>query len=110
MAGFLDLDELLKGRHFDREVVVLCVRWYLRFKLSYRDPVEMMAGHAFRWSTPRSCAGCVAMLRSSSGAGTSSLGRPELRGGSMRCTERHRTYGCSIGLSSGIRRSVHWNI
>jgi hypothetical protein len=38
-------DELLKGRHFDREVVVLCVRWYLRFKLSYRDPVEMMAGH-----------------------------------------------------------------
>ena len=37
------MDELLKGRHFDREVVVLCVRWYLRFKLSYRDLVEMMA-------------------------------------------------------------------
>ena len=43
MAGFLSLDELFKGRHFDREVVVLCVRWYLRFKLSYRDLVEMMA-------------------------------------------------------------------
>ena len=43
MAGFLGLDELFKGRHFDREVVVLCVRWYLRFKLSYRDLVEMMA-------------------------------------------------------------------
>ena len=43
MAGFLGLDELFKGRHFDREVIVLCGRWYLRFKLSYRDLVEMMA-------------------------------------------------------------------
>jgi transposase-like protein len=31
------------GSHFDREVIVLCVRWYLRFKLSSRDLVEMMA-------------------------------------------------------------------
>jgi transposase-like protein len=43
MVGFLGVDELFKGRHFDREVIVLCVRWYLRFKLSYRDLVEMMA-------------------------------------------------------------------
>src|SRR6202158_36721 len=43
MAGFLGLDDLFDGRHFDREVIVLCVRWYLRFKLSYRDLVEMMA-------------------------------------------------------------------
>ena len=43
MAGFLSLDELFKGRRFERDVVVLCVRWYLRFKLSYRDLVEMMA-------------------------------------------------------------------
>ncbi|MEJ8852848.1 IS6 family transposase, partial [Variovorax rhizosphaerae] len=32
-----------KGRHFEREIIVLCVRWYLRFKLSLRDLVEMMA-------------------------------------------------------------------
>jgi transposase-like protein len=25
--------ELFKGRHFDREIIVLCVRWYLTFKL-----------------------------------------------------------------------------
>src|SRR3977135_134085 len=43
MVGFQGLDELFKGRHFDREVIVLCVRWYLRFKLSFRDLVEMMA-------------------------------------------------------------------
>jgi len=34
---------LFEGRHFDREIIILCVRWYLRFKLSFRDLVEMMA-------------------------------------------------------------------
>ena len=43
MAGLLGLDELFEGRHFDREINVLCVRWYLRFKLSFRDLVEIMA-------------------------------------------------------------------
>lgn len=39
----LNIDDLFKGRHFDGEIIVLCVRWYLRFKLSFRDLVEMMA-------------------------------------------------------------------
>ena len=39
----LCIDKLFKGRHFDREIIILCVRWYLRFKLSFRDLVEMMA-------------------------------------------------------------------
>jgi transposase-like protein len=34
---------LFKGRHFDQEIIVLCVRWYLSFKLSARDLVRMMA-------------------------------------------------------------------
>lgn len=34
---------MFAGRHFDREVILLCVRWYLRYKLSLRDLVEMMA-------------------------------------------------------------------
>jgi len=37
------LEELFARRHFDREVIILCVRWYLRYKLSLRDLVEMMA-------------------------------------------------------------------
>ena len=37
------MDELFEGRHFDREIIVLWVRWYLRFKLSLRDLVEMMS-------------------------------------------------------------------
>ena len=36
------IEDLFKGRHFEREIIILCVRWYLRYKLSYRDLVEMM--------------------------------------------------------------------
>ena len=43
MGKLKSMDALFKGRHFDREVIVLCVRGYLRFKLSLRDLVEMMA-------------------------------------------------------------------
>ena len=43
MGKLVRLEELFAGRHFDREVIILCVRWYLRFKLSLRDLVEMMA-------------------------------------------------------------------
>ena len=35
--------DLFKGRHFDQEIIILCVRWYLAFKLSSRDLVQMMA-------------------------------------------------------------------
>ncbi len=33
---------MFKQRHFDDEIILLCVRWYVRYKLSYRDLVEMM--------------------------------------------------------------------
>ena len=42
MPRFVPIEELFKGRHFDQEIVVLCVRWYLSYKLSYRDLVAMM--------------------------------------------------------------------
>src|SRR5919112_3097341 len=34
---------LFHGRHFTPAIIILCVRWYLTYKLSYRDLVEMMA-------------------------------------------------------------------
>jgi transposase, IS6 family len=34
---------LFRGRHFQDEIIVLCVRWYLRYPLSYSDLEEMMA-------------------------------------------------------------------
>ena len=43
MSDLNSIEELFRGRHFDREVIILCVRWYLRYKLSFRDLVEMMS-------------------------------------------------------------------
>ena len=43
VTAMLSVADLFKGRHFDREIIILCVRWYLRYKLSFRDLVEMMA-------------------------------------------------------------------
>jgi len=38
-----DAPSLFKGRHFDHSIIILCIRWYITYKLSYRDLVEMMA-------------------------------------------------------------------
>lgn len=35
-------------RHFEAEIILLCVRWYLRYSLSYRDLEEMMAQRGLR--------------------------------------------------------------
>jgi transposase, IS6 family len=34
--------DLFKWRHYESEIIHLCVRWYLRYFLSYRDLEEMM--------------------------------------------------------------------
>jgi hypothetical protein len=34
-------------RHFEAEIIVLCVRWYLRFGLSFRSLEEIMAERNF---------------------------------------------------------------
>src|SRR3954463_14183208 len=69
MGGLKSVQELFEGRHFDREVIILCVLWYLRLKLSLRDLVEMMAERGLSWRIRRSCAGYSTARRSSSDAG-----------------------------------------
>ncbi|WP_114187272.1 IS6 family transposase [Microvirga aerophila] len=34
---------MFKGRHFERSVILLCIRWYLAYNLSLRNLEEMMA-------------------------------------------------------------------
>jgi transposase-like protein len=31
-----------KGRHFQADIILICIRWYLRYALGYRDIEEMM--------------------------------------------------------------------
>ena len=50
-------DTPFKWRHFEPELILLCVRWYLRYALSYRELTEMMRDRGlsvhhttiFRW-------------------------------------------------------------
>jgi transposase-like protein len=43
MAPAIARDPLYRGRRFSHEVIELCVRWYITYRLSYRDLVDMMA-------------------------------------------------------------------
>src|SRR2546430_6770656 len=36
-------DPIYRRRGFDAEIIELCVRWYISYRLSYRDLVELMA-------------------------------------------------------------------
>jgi hypothetical protein len=36
-------DPIYGGRRFQSEIIELCVRWYLTYRLSYRELVEMLA-------------------------------------------------------------------
>jgi hypothetical protein len=36
-------DSIYRKRAFDADIIELCVRWYITYRLSYRDLVEMMA-------------------------------------------------------------------
>ena len=38
----MDDQDPFKWRHFESEIILLCVRGYLRYSLSYRDLEEMM--------------------------------------------------------------------
>ena|SRR5687768_10616394 len=36
-------DPIYRRRRFETEIIELCVRWYITYRLSYRDLVAMMA-------------------------------------------------------------------
>ena len=48
MQSFNPIEDLFKGRHFDRQIIILCVSWYTSFKLSLRDLVIMMVDRGIR--------------------------------------------------------------
>jgi len=43
MTAAIARDPIYRGRRFQPEIIELCVRWYLTYRLSYRDLVEMLA-------------------------------------------------------------------
>src|SRR5215207_4884383 len=59
-----------RGRHFDRTIIILRVRWYITYKLSYRDLVEIWPSAGSTSPIRQSSAGPNATSRSSRGEGT----------------------------------------
>ena len=47
-------DPIYRGRVFDAEIIELCVRWYITYRLGYRDLVAMMAERDWTNRTRRS--------------------------------------------------------
>jgi transposase-like protein len=43
MTAAITRDPIYRYRRFQPEIIELCVRWYLTYRLSYRDLVEMLA-------------------------------------------------------------------
>jgi transposase-like protein len=43
------MENPFKWRHFQPEIILLCVRRYLRYALSYRDLEEMMTERGLYW-------------------------------------------------------------
>ncbi len=68
-----------KWRHYEAEIIFLCVRWYLRYALSYRDLEEMMGKRGLS-GDHRSTAGCSAT-------------RPNWRSAAERISKRRLTRG-----------------
>jgi len=98
---------LFKGRHFDSEIIVLCVRWYLRFGLSFRNLKEIMAERnlsvdhvtIWRWvqryapELNRRCRGGTAHDRSVVACGRNKFALPQLAPGRYRLVFHPRVAG-----------------
>ena len=43
-------NSLFKWKYFEKDIILLSVRWYLKYSLSYRNLVEMIRGRGGRIS------------------------------------------------------------
>ena len=93
MGKLMGVEQLFEGRHFDREVIILRVRWYLRFKLSLRDLAEMMAERGLSLAHTTIMRWVGATHRSSRSAGSGSPRRSAGHGGWTRHTSKFEANG-----------------
>src|SRR6202043_1326751 len=95
--------DLFKGRHFDQEIIILCVRWYITFKLSFRDLVQMMRNVASLCPIRLFFVGCSSMSRSLKSAGIITHGQSATPGVWMKPTSKSKDNG-STSIAPSISR------
>ena len=96
---------MFKGRHFDKSVILLCVRWYLAYNLSLRNLKEMMAERGIdldhstvhRWVI---CFSPKLLERSVRSRANGTLMKPILRSKARGCTYIVPSIAMAIRLSS----------
>jgi hypothetical protein len=82
MTRAIARDPIYRRRRFQSETIELCVRWYLTYRLSYRDLVEMMAERGVTLShSTILCVGCIGTCPSSNGVWVAMRGLCIHRGG-----------------------------
>jgi transposase, IS6 family len=81
-----DRPAAFKGRHFEPEIIILCVRRYLRFALSLRNLEEIMTERNVHVDHVTISAGSWIMLRNSVGVVDANCGTRTDRGGWMKPT------------------------
>ena len=71
-----------KGRHFPGEVILLCVRWYLRYPLAYQHVAELLSyqsgqplpgGKCLDYETPWPGTGATVFLNDCAAAAAHSI-------------------------------------
>ena len=75
---------LFAGRWFEDDIILLCLRWYFRFKLSYRDLVAILGERGLSISHSTICVGSFAMRTRVKSAGADSSDRWVGAGGLMK--------------------------
>ena len=108
---------MFRRRRFPVEIILVCLRWYCKYGISYRDLTEMMQERAWKWTRPRSCAGSIVMppsLRSECGRIRVMARRPgawtrpmsrSVAGGSI-CSELSISMVCLSTLCSRIAQTL----
>jgi hypothetical protein len=107
MSKLKSLEELFAGRHFDREVIILCVRWYLRYKFSLRDLVQMMAERGLQLAHTTILRWVRQYAQSSSNAGTVSVEALVDRGESTKAISTSVGDGCTC-IEQWTKPGTRW--
>ena len=81
MQRLVPIEDLFKGRHFDGQIIILCVAWYTSFKLSSRDLVIMMADRGISMTHTTILRWVQRYLPNSKSAGGATFGRSADLGG-----------------------------
>jgi len=83
-----EMPELFKGRHFNHLYIIQAVRWYITYKLSYRDVCDLMVERGVTVVHTTVCDGSNASFPSSRKCGRNMRALSDHPGGAMKLYQK----------------------